>query len=107
MNTSKLHSHRFLLGGFFGLALAAAASAQSLSTPPPASTGFGLLGQNYVGVDEGYIRDGQHPRPEVRHDYGFVDNHNLARDLDFNFNYDYLTERIWASTTSAIRSRPY
>jgi len=92
MNMTKSHSHRILFGGLFGLALAAVASAQSVSAPPPAAnSGFGLLGQNYVGVDAGYIRDEQHPRPLVRHDYGFVDNHNILQGLDFNLNYDYLT----------------
>ena len=97
MNMIKSHSHRILLGGILGLALAAGASAQSLTapagsgTPPAVNSSFGLLGQNYVGVDEGYIRFEQHPRPLVLHDYGFVDNHSLTQNLDFNFNYDYLT----------------
>ncbi|HVW22458.1 MAG TPA: hypothetical protein VHC86_14685 [Opitutaceae bacterium] len=80
----------FLIAGL--LALTAAASASAQTTPPPAVTApsGGLLGQDYLGLTDTYLRHNQ-GAPVVDHDYGFVFNQAVAPGLDATASYDWLT----------------
>lgn len=83
----KTITQLFIFAGAFAVIATASASAQ---TAPAAPVGSGLLGQDYVGLYEGYIRHDE-GAPLVDHDYGFTYNQSIVAGLDANADYSYLT----------------
>jgi hypothetical protein len=69
--------------------LATEAAAQAPMAPDPVVTG-GFLGQDYAGVEVGYVRHHDGP-PRVLHRYGFLAARPMPNreNLDGFFNYNY------------------
>jgi hypothetical protein len=88
---TKTHLTSFLRGGALALAIAAAASAQT-TAPAPAAAALpsGLLGQDYAGLTDTYLRHNS-GGPVVDHNYGFTWNQAVMPGLDAGADYDWLT----------------
>lgn len=87
----KIIHSLLLLSGSALLAFAALPCASAQVTPPvEGAFQGGLLGQNYSGIELGYVRHHQGP-PRVMRRYGFVASRPIpdGRDLDGIFRYNY------------------
>lgn len=71
------------------LGLVATATAQSVSTTPPATdTGSGLLGSNYAQLSLNYLDLNDGP-PSAARGFNFAYNQRLSSAVDFNADYDW------------------
>jgi hypothetical protein len=86
---------RILVSLAAALGLALSASGQEA---PTTSTNYGLLGQEYTGLNFGYVHHVSGP-PRVLHHYGFISNRPTSPNWDVAFKYDYITGSAWGVRT--------
>lgn len=72
----------------FAFTFEAQAQDRSITQPGLTPANYGLLGQEYSGINLGYTRHVSGP-PRALRSFGFISNRPTAANLDAAFKYDY------------------